>query len=121
MSDFAELLAGQIAEQRKSQPRPFSASDSETRRLIRKRQIATQNDLEPLPIPEEPPEEPDGGALWNEPKNAAELRELAKSIPPRQPPPPGTCLMDLIMAPEPKPLVPTLFTYFDTLVARGEV
>lgn len=84
-----------------------------------------------------------GGALWGDHPDSAVTAEPKKNEQQNQPhkgggalwgdhlaPPPqatpgqeGRCLMDLIMAPPPKemPKKPTLFTYFDQLVANGEV
>lgn len=66
--------------------------------------------------PEPPKPEPKGGALWGPPPDADSI--------PQPPPQPreGKCLMDLIMEEPPqKQLKPTLFTYFDHLMANGEV
>jgi hypothetical protein len=125
MTEFVDILEGQITEARSaraSTPTPDSA-----RKIIRKRQLlplepepmgASGTDLEELPTPSARPEEAvQGGKLW-EPDE--EMRASVQQIPPADPRG-DYCLMDLIMEPPRKKLEPTLFTYYDFLVARGEV
>ena len=140
MTNFVDILEEQIDEERKTRPKtPISESDS---KMIRKKElIPLKADMEiqldeipaePVKVhpPAAPPsgnrspkrgEEPKGGALWGTPEQQQEMQKsMEKAQTPD--PPKGKCLMDLIMEPEPKrPKKPTLFTYFDHLMANGEV
>lgn len=147
MSQFVDILEGQIDEARKTRPRT-PATDSDSRKIIQKKKmIPLKADMEiqsdEIPTPEEepkkvhPPADPPqtrrspqkrvepvyvekGGMLWGTPEENAEIRKSMTMTKPKAEGE-GTCLMDLIMAPPPKELKPTLFTYFDKLMANGEV
>jgi hypothetical protein len=126
MSEFVEILEGQITEARSA--RSSTPSLDSARKVIRKRQLVPLErppmadmataDLEDLPMPSEPvEEEPQGGKLWEpDPDVRRSVQHIPTADPQRD-----YCLMDLIMEPPRKKLEPTLFTYYDFLVARGEV
>lgn len=151
MSNFVEILEGQIDDDRKTRLKS-SGMDGDSKKMIQKKKMVPlradmeiQSD-EPTEGPQSethsgalcqnsitPSDSPNsGGALWGPPSQAphpqsseqtgaALWRSPASQPPNKQNPSEGKCLMDLIMEPPPKPLKPTLFTYFDKLMANGEV
>ena len=151
MSNFVEILEGQIDEERKSRLKSPGIEGDSKKMIQKKKMVPLRADMEiqsdeptegsqpethcgascqnstatseqptsggalwgpPVQAPPPPSTEKTGGALWGSP---------ASEPPNKQNPSEGKCLMDLIMEPPPKPLKPTLFTYFDKLMSNGEV
>lgn len=156
MSNFVDILEGQIDEDRKARPKtPVSEGDGKNM-IQKKTMVPLRVDME-IQSEEVPEGQSQGGALWGPNPNMEEVeasrpggggalwgprmdeKEKSPEKPqveqkggalwgtpaaeaqPKPAPAEGKCLMDLIMEPPPQPLKPTLFTYFDKLMANGEV